>query len=86
MNANESIKIEAITETLVNFPEASAEFRAVLEKAIQVKLIYFGFAYGVTPALFVLYQTEEDEYLERIRLTCEDERSSVRKRNSTPRT
>ncbi len=68
MNAFESIQIETMAAALVNFPVALAEFRAVVKKARRVKIMYFDFAYGVTPALFVLYTTKDDEYLERIRL------------------
>lgn len=71
MNADESIQIETMKAALVNFADAAAEFHRVTEKATRIKQMYFDYAYGVTPALFVVYQTQEDEFLERIRLVRE---------------
>ncbi len=66
-----SIETKTILKSLINFPDAQKEFKKVLKKAVSIKLIYFDFAYGVTPALFVVYATKEDEFLERIRLVRE---------------
>jgi hypothetical protein len=62
-----SERIQTVLEILINYPNAKQTFLEIADKAVSIERIYYDLAYGTTPALFVIYKTVDDEYLERIR-------------------
>ena len=56
--------VAVVRQIMCNFPDVQKQ----LDELPNIVSIYFEYAYGVTPALFVLYQKDGDEFLERIRL------------------
>jgi hypothetical protein len=56
-----------ILELVSLYPDAKKEIEEIQRK-YEITLIYYSLAYGVTPALFVLYKKDGDEFLERVRL------------------
>lgn len=58
---------QAVIDLLVNWPDAQKE----IESLPGIYGMYYDLAFGVTPAIFVLYRTEDDQLLRRVRLERE---------------
>lgn len=56
---------EILIRLCVNYPAAKREIAKINGDIYDA---YYELAYGVTPALFILWRTDDDEFLTRVRL------------------